>query len=397
MQRMRTRWIGWGLLYLALVTLTAICTIQTWTHGQDGLVVLVSNAAWILHLPAWVMLYAVIGPGIRTDPAWIIAANLIGWAGWFGLIWIMRAAINALPQPEVSGAAVPARRAFIAQSTLGGLGVIAAGSAGYSTLVEPWRIAVRKYTIPINGLPASLSGLRIVHVSDTHLGPRIPRSHIEEAYRLVIEQKPDLIIHTGDHVHDGIREIDAAAALCRPLVDAAPLGVIGTLGNHDWWGDGHRLSAALSSEGVRMIDNQRIFLNADRQLVHEPPESGLAIPGLGDLTDHEVLVDQAFAGIPDSMPRLVLAHNPDTAEIQGLADASAPRVDLMLSGHTHGGQVRIPFLGTPIVPSRYGQKYAGGLVDGPRFPVLISRGIGMSLLPVRLGVPPEISVIELRG
>ena len=397
MARMRNRSIVWLLIYIALVAMTSYCTIQVWVHGHDGAGVLVSNTAWIFHLPAWVVMYVVIGPGIRTDPAWIVAVSVIGWGGWLAMIWISRAAVSTLTPPAEPEAAMPSRRAFIARSTLGGLGVAAAGSAGYSTLIEPWRISVQRYTIKIADLPPGLSGLRIVHVSDTHLGPRIPSSHIEEAYRLIVAQSPDLIIHTGDHVHDGVGEIDAAAELCRRLVEAAPLGVLGTLGNHDWWGDGHRLSAALGSVGVRMIDNTRVFLTADRRIVQQPPASGLAIPGLGDLTDDEVIVDRAFAGIPDSVPRLLLAHNPDTAEIHDLTHSAAPRVDLMLSGHTHGGQVRIPFLGMPIVPSRYGQKYAGGLVDGPRFPVLISRGVGMSLLPVRLGVPPEISVIELRA
>jgi predicted MPP superfamily phosphohydrolase len=94
-------------------------------------------------------------------------------------------------------------------------------------------------------------------------------------------------------------------------------------------------------------------------------------------------------------PRLVIAHEPDTAEIGPLRDADAPRIDLMLSGHTHGGQVRLPLVGAPIVPSRYGQKYAGGLVEGPRFPVLVSRGIGMSILPIRFAVAPEIVEVTL--
>jgi predicted MPP superfamily phosphohydrolase len=92
----------------------------------------------------------------------------------------------------------------------------------------------------------------------------------------------------------------------------------------------------------------------------------------------------------------LLSHNPDVAEDPILL-ASRLRVDLMISGHTHGGQVRLPLLGTPIVPSRFGSRYAGGFVKGPAFPVIISRGIGMSLLPVRWNVAPEIVEIELVG
>src|SRR5262249_36107043 len=91
----------------------------------------------------------------------------------------------------------------------------------------------------------------------------------------------------------------------------------------------------------------------------------------------------------------LLSHNPDVAEEPGLVRGGR-RVDLMLSGHTHGGQIRLPFLGTPVVPSRYGQKYAQGLIAGPVCPVFVSRGIGVALLPLRLGVTPEIAVLEFR-
>jgi predicted MPP superfamily phosphohydrolase len=105
--------------------------------------------------------------------------------------------------------------------------------------------------------------------------------------------------------------------------------------------------------------------------------------------------ERAFANIAEHTPRIVLAHQPDTAELAPLTSPHASRIDLMCSGHTHGGQVSIPFIGTPLVPSRYGSKYAGGFIQGPAFPVVVSRGIGMSLLPVRFNVPPEIVEITL--
>jgi predicted MPP superfamily phosphohydrolase len=95
------------------------------------------------------------------------------------------------------------------------------------------------------------------------------------------------------------------------------------------------------------------------------------------------------------MPRLLLSHNPDVAEEKAFV-GSGLRVDLMVSGHTHGGQIYIPGLGAPFVPSRYGQKYAQGLVQGPTCPVFVCRGLGLSTLPLRVGVPPEIAVLELR-
>jgi predicted MPP superfamily phosphohydrolase len=106
--------------------------------------------------------------------------------------------------------------------------------------------------------------------------------------------------------------------------------------------------------------------------------------------------EAALAYVPEAMPRLMLSHNPDAAEDRDLL-AIRPRIDLMISGHTHGGQVRFPVVGSMIVPSRYGQKYAMGLVKGPVCDVFVSRGIGTTILPIRFNVPPEIAVIELRA
>ncbi len=377
-------------------------TIQSWAVGADGVVRLLGNFAWVVSLPGWATAYVIhlfgIGSG-RSDPGSIILANAIGW-GYLviggAVLWKIRGALAGKRVGVEEESVDRGRRAFLANSTFGGVAVAAAGAPGYATLVEPWMIKVREYSISIAGLPASLVGLRIVQVADTHLGPRIPESFIVQAYQMAVDLQPDLIVLTGDHVHDGTKENQRAAELCRPLVKACPGGVVGVLGNHDWWGDGAGLSKMLSEVGVSMIDNDRVWVDGEsRKIVDVDPGDGLAIVGLGDLTDAVVDVQRAFDGVGSGTPRLVLAHNPDTAEIHALTHEGSPRVDLMVSGHTHGGQVRIPFLGTPIVPSMYGSKYAGGLVDGPAFSVLISRGVGMSMLPVRVGVPPEIGVITL--
>ena len=379
-------------------------TYQAWVVGGDGVMRALGNFAWLVSLPGWVTAYVIhvfgIGDG-RSDPISIVIANMFGW-GYLVLgglvVWKIRGCIAS--RGKTRGCSEEnvnrSRRAFLTNSTFGGVAVAAAAAPGYATLVEPWAIQVRRYQVPIAGLPDSLKGMRVVQVSDTHLGPRIPESFVVQAYRMAIELQPDLVMLTGDHVHDGIKENRRAAELCKPLVEGCPGGVVGVLGNHDWWGDGQGLSRILTGVGVRMIDNNRVWIDpATRGVVEIDPGDGLAIVGLGDLTDGVINTDSAFAGVEAGTPRVVLAHNPDTAEIEGLTRVGAHRVDLMLSGHTHGGQVRVPFLGTPIVPSVYGQKYAGGLVDGPAFRVLISRGVGMSMLPVRLGVPPEISLIEL--
>src|SRR5262249_24297196 len=124
-------------------------------------------------------------------------------------------------------------------------------------------------------------------------------------------------------------------------------------------------------------------------------DQGLAVCGVGDLWEDDQDYERALDDLPEEMPRLLLSHNPDVAEEKSFI-RSGLRVDLMLSGHTHGGQIWVPGFGTPIVPSRYGQKYAGGWGGGPPGPVFVSRGLGLSMLPLRRGVTPEIAVLELR-
>ena len=144
--------------------------------------------------------------------------------------------------------------------------------------------------------------------------------------------------------------------------------------------------------GVPLIDNDRLFLSARGISDAQVPGQSLCLAGLGDLWENAGPLEPVLEGLPGDMPRIVLTHNPDTAETL----KSGLRIDLMCCGHTHGGQVWVPGLGTPIVPIRHGDKYAGGWCEGPQCPVIVSRGVGMAVLPVRFGVRPEIGVITLQ-
>jgi predicted MPP superfamily phosphohydrolase len=205
--------------------------------------------------------------------------------------------------------------------------------------------------------------------------------------------KPDLVLLTGDYVH-------RSAAYIEPVVRALAelrgrVGVVATLGNHDWWEGASLTRECFASASIPMVDNDRVFVSPDRALIKRPIDVGLCVAGVGDLMEDKVRIYDALRDVPADMPRLLMSHNPDVAEYRKVVEAH-PRVDLMLAGHTHGGQCWIPGLGTPIVPSRFGQKYASGLVQGPLFPVYVSRGIGTTILPLRFRVPPEIAVIELQ-
>lgn len=356
MRRSGWLWAGFG---LGLFVPATAANVWAWVVGAGGFVTHASNLAMMFALPVWIPLRVLLGAD-AADPGWIVIANALAVAAWLGVIRLLLAVRSGLATSSETPAhdakaPDPSRRRFLFDSASGLAGVSAVSLPAYATVMEPQRMVVRRYEIPIDDLPARLDGLRLVHFSDPHVGPRMPASTVERAVETAIGLEPDLVVLTGDYIHDGTRDIDRAASLVEPLVRAARIGAVGVLGNHDWWGNGPAVRIAMRKVGVAMVDNTRVWLGEDRLLHRQPPEGeALALVGLGDMSEHMVDHATAFAGLHPRTPRLVLAHQPDTAEIPELRDAGAPRMDLMLCGHTHGGQVRIPFIGAPIVPSRYG-------------------------------------------
>jgi predicted MPP superfamily phosphohydrolase len=270
-------------------------------------------------------------------------------------------------------------------ATVGG-----AALAGYGMFIDPFRLRVTRRTFPVRDLPRELDGLRIVQLTDIHHGPWFAMQHVREMVERTNALEADLICLTGDFVHRSPRYIEPLAGALADL--RAKVGLVGVMGNHDWQEDAPLTQQAFARVGVRLLDNTRLFLTPDRKL-RDSAGAGLCIAGVGDLWKDAQDYRAALGHLPDNMPRILMAHNPDTAEEPGLR--AVPRVDLMLSGHTHGGQIYVPGIGTPVLPSRYGQKYARGLVQGPTCPVYVSCGVGIALLPLRIGVLPEIAVIEL--
>jgi len=288
------------------------------------------------------------------------------------------------------------RRVFLRRNlgnvTAGTIAVGAAGATGYAWLFEPRRLPITRLNIPMAGLPEELRGFRIVQLTDIHHGAWVPLPFVRRAVDAANALAPDLFVLTGDYVTGSHRYF-------RPVIEElarlrAPSGVVAVLGNHDWWEGADVARAEFGTVDIPLIDNSARYIDVNRRLVNVPPAQGLCIGGVGDLWEDQTNFEKALGAAGEAMPRILLAHNPDTAEREPLRSGKY-RVDLMLSGHTHGGQIRLPFLGTPIVPSAFGQKYAQGMVQGPTCLVYISRGVGLSMLPLRLGVPPEITLIEL--
>ncbi|MBM3288978.1 MAG: metallophosphoesterase [Candidatus Hydrogenedentes bacterium] len=312
---------------------------------------------------------------------------------WFGIVglWLIARRAGrkyshgrAGPQPT---SAIP-RRVFLTSASACVAG--ATGLGGYSVLVEPQRLRVARYAISVRDLPPPMDGFRIVQISDTHYGPFVSIGYIRAAIHQANVLEGDLAILTGDYVHRTPLAIGPGVDVLKSV--RARVGVVATLGNHDHWEGADHVRAAFAEVGIPLIDNARRFLVRDG--FRDGPVLGesICVGGVGDLWEDKADFARAVADAPDEMPRIVLAHNPDTAEHV----PPGTRIDLMCSGHTHGGQVWVPGLGTPVTPSAYGQEYAGGLCFGPHCPVLVSRGVGMAVMPVRFGVPPEIVEVTLK-
>jgi predicted MPP superfamily phosphohydrolase len=248
-------------------------------------------------------------------------------------------------------------------------------------LIEPRWIRVERSTIRIRGLGSAWHDARVVLLSDTHCGPYTSPEYIAHAVEMANGLAPDLVLLLGDYVLGGASHIEAGIAPFAAL--QAREGAFAVLGNHDHWDGPGITRTALRRAGIDLIDNRSSMLSrrGDR----------LAIAGVGDLMEDDQLLEQALQGIPPQIPRIVLSHNPDYAEQM----PGRTRVDLMVSGHTHGGQVQVPFYGAPRLPSRYGRKYQEGLVQGPCCPVYVSRGVSTISPPVRFLCRPEVSLLQL--
>ena len=266
-----------------------------------------------------------------------------------------------------------------------GIGACLAAVAIDAIVIEPRRVALEEVEIPIWDLPDAFDGYRIAIISDSHFPRWTSKKYIHRCIAMANGFRPDLIVILGDICDRAWRqsaEVPNLAGVFDPA--CARDGILGVLGNHDHRFDMERLRQEFADRTpVHLIENTSVYLERGSAL--------LAIGGVGDLWHGRVAPYQTFENVPPEIPRILLSHNPDLAE-RFPADI---RVDLQLSGHTHGGQVCFPPGHAIHVPSLYGNKYRAGLVEGRRHRVYISRGIASSHL-VRFCCPPEVSAITLR-
>jgi len=259
-------------------------------------------------------------------------------------------------------------------------------AAGWAALVEPRRLVVRRHTIATPGWPDRYWGLRTAILADLHAGSaHVDRARIERVVEAVNAEEVDLLLVPGDVMESGF-----SLASSRVTVDGvaerlarlrAPLGVYAVLGNHDWWFDGARMTRAFESAGLSVLENRAVRV--------ERGGRGLWLAGVADLWTRKPDVEGTLRQVDTDEPVILFTHNPD------IFPDVPTRVSLTLGGHTHGGQVNLPLIGRPVVPSHYGQRYAfGHVVEGGRH-LYVGGGVGTSIIPARFRVPPEILVLTL--
>lgn len=256
----------------------------------------------------------------------------------------------------------------------------------WSLWLEPASLRVQTVDIPVDW--PYVRPLRVALVSDLHVGaPYHGLGRLPSTVDRINATNPDLICIAGDVVTLGVLggQFTPPEAIARELSRLrAPSGVFAVLGNHDRLFSASRVRVALESAGIRVLEDTARLVST--------PSGRVWVAGLTDFWTGPHDIGRTLAAVSDSAtPVLLLTHNPD------IFPRIPSRVTLTLAGHTHGGQVRLPLIGSPIVPSRYGQRYLRGLVIEDTRRLFVSTGIGTSDLPLRLGVPPTIFVLSLHA
>lgn len=249
-------------------------------------------------------------------------------------------------------------------------------------LEEANTIIVEHVSVRLSRLPREFDGFRIVQLSDIHHSKFTGLEHINRAFRIANELEPDMIALTGDYVSHEDRYVPPVADAMGKL--RARHGVYAVMGNHDHWTNGDLVSDMLKSEGIRVLNNEGFRFELDG--------ASIWLAGVDDLLAGLTDLPAALKGSHKKEMKLLLAHNPSIIRM-----AQPAGVDLMLSGHTHGGQIRLRDANESSIFPRRRRRLSSGLHRRGNTQIYITRGIGTVVLPVRYGCPPEVSVIELKS
>ncbi|HEU4405481.1 MAG TPA: metallophosphoesterase [Polyangiaceae bacterium] len=296
----------------------------------------------------------------------------------------------ALASALVSALALPLTGLFVALglargSAFGAVALAVYGTflalATYAVWVRRHWVVVRRVTLPVRDLPEAFEGVRIAHLSDLHIGGFMPRATGERWVRMANREKPDLVAVTGDLVTSGTAFHHDIAEVLGGL--EAPLGVFASMGNHDYFGDGEPLITLLRGKGLQVLRNASATV--------ERGGARLRVAGVDDTWTKRADLDQALARPEPGVPTVLLAHDPDL-----FPEAAARGADVVLSGHTHAGQVAVPFLTRRFNLSRLRHPFSYGVYRKGDSSLYVHAGLGITGPPVRLGAAPEVVILTLR-
>lgn len=253
---------------------------------------------------------------------------------------------------------------------------------GYGVLVRRYWFVTRRVDVHVRGLDPRLEGYRLVHLSDLHVGALTPPWWARRWIDRANDERADAVVVTGDLVTSGVAFHEAIADLIGGL--RGKDGVFCSMGNHDYFGEGEPLISLMRSRGATVLRNEGILLERDGAAMY--------LAAIDDTWTKRADLDRALAQRPEGIPTVLLAHDPDR-----FPQIAKRGVDLVLSGHTHGGQIAVPFLARWINASKLAHHYHLGIYELGDSTLYVHPGLGTTGPPIRLGVAPAVVVLTLRA
>jgi uncharacterized protein len=382
------------LVRLACLLFISALQYAVWLRVRDRLLL---RGKWLHRVAAGIAFVMVLPSlhialfGTLSLPAWLVntlAWSFIVWNSALLAVFIATRGTQVKLDKE-KGAILPSEMSF----DPGRRELLKGGAAGFTILVftnpignvtrdDEFEVVYKSVTI--RNLPEKLKGFRIAMISDIHSGPFMAKEDIEPYVARINSLKPDVILLPGDFIQNKDEEIEVVCETFRHL--RAPYGVYGSTGNHDYFADADHVSKELQLAGVNMLRNEHRII--------DPNGEKLALIGIDDVRSgypFHSLFRQAARGLDPSIPNVLLCHKP-----YYLDEAAELGLDLMVSGHTHGGQIVLArVFNTVITPAALISGYIEGLYRLDATQMYITRGIGMVGLPIRINCPPEISILTL--
>jgi uncharacterized protein len=275
---------------------------------------------------------------------------------------------------------MPDRRQFVKGLVAAPLVAVSSMSA-YARLIEPYQYLISETDIYIRNLPKAFEGFRITQLTDIHHSRILGIEEVRRVVKIAQQTKPDLFVLTGDYTTSYRRYIEPCAEALSML--SAPEGVWAVLGNHDHYTDPELTTRALERQHITVLNNAHTSLQRGSDAIQ--------LSGIDDWSWNATDWQRALSGLNANTPTILLSHQPSVLDLE-----QTQTVALILSGHTHGGQLKLPVIGAPARFATQDLKYARGLFRSGDTQLYVSAGTGVIGLPLRFGVRPEIAVLRLQ-